>query len=140
MQTIKEIMSRDVRVLPPSATVQQAAEQMRVLDIGSVPVCDGEKLVGMITDRDIAVRAAADGRDPKTTKVADVMSSEVVWCYDDASTDEVSRLMQERQVRRIPIVNRDKQLVGIVSLGNVATSRDDDETKARTLEGVSQPG
>lgn len=138
MQPIKEIMTRDVQVLPPSATVQQAAEQMRLLDIGSVPICDGEKLVGMITDRDIAVRVAADGRDPAKTKVSDIMSSQVVRCYDDASSEDVSSLMRERRVRRIPVVNRDEQLVGIVALGNVAMSSGDDETKARTLEGVSK--
>jgi CBS domain-containing protein len=137
MQQINQIMSRDVRVVAPSATVQQAAEQMRKLDVGAMPICDGQKLIGMITDRDIAVRTVADGKDPKTTKVSDVMSSEIVWCFDDDDVQDVARVMGERQIRRIPVVDHDKKLVGIVALADLA-EHGDEETKAETLEGVSE--
>ena len=140
MQQLRDIMTKDVQTLAPGATVQQAAEKMRDLDVGAIPVCDGQKLVGMVTDRDIAVRSASLGHDPKSTKVADVMSPEVVWCFDDAGVDEVARLMRERQVRRIPVVNRGKQLVGIVALGDVATESDDHAMKGQTLEAVSRTG
>jgi CBS domain-containing protein len=137
VQQINQVMSRDVRVVPPSATLQHAAEQMRSLDVGAMPICDGKKLIGMITDRDIAVRAVADGKDPKTTKVSDVMSAEVVWCFDDDDVTDVARVMGERQIRRIPVVDHDKKLVGIVALKDVAEHADED-TKAETLEGVSE--
>ncbi|RYE94565.1 MAG: CBS domain-containing protein [Myxococcales bacterium] len=137
MATIRDVMTRDVQVLAPTATVQQAAWRMLELDVGALPVCNGEKLVGMITDRDIAIRSAARGQDPKGTRIDDVMSPQVVWCFDDASLDEVSQLMQERQVRRIPVVDRDRKLVGIVALGDLANRSTDSSLKGQTLEGVS---
>jgi CBS domain-containing protein len=138
MQNLSEIMTRDVKVIPPSCTVQQAAEEMRQQDVGAIPVCDGRKLIGVITDRDIAVRSTARGQDPGSTQVSDVMSDEVSWCFDDASVDDVARVMREKQVRRIPVVDHDKQLVGMVALADLATSSADDETKSRGLQGVSQ--
>lgn len=138
MQNISQIMTRDVQVLPPSSTVQQAAEQMGKLDVGAIPVCDGKQLVGMITDRDIAVRSSAKGQDPKTTKVSEVMSPDVSWCFEDASLADVTRTMQDKQLRRIPIVDRNKQLVGIVALADLANSSASDQTKSDGLEGVSK--
>jgi len=138
MQAISKIMSRDVSVVSPSATIRQAAEKMKSLNVGAVPVCDGQKLVGMITDRDIAVRTVADGKDPAQTRVSDVMSGEVVWCFEDASLQEVANQMSERQVRRIPVVNREKKLVGIVSLADLATSQHAADAKAEALEGISE--
>ena len=138
MQAISEIMSREVSVLNPSSTLRQAAEQMKAQDVGSVPVCDGQKLVGMITDRDIAVRAVAEGRDPNATRVSDVMSGDVVWCFEDASTEEVAAKMADRQVRRVPVVNRDQKLVGIVALADLATSQQGSDVKADALEGISE--
>jgi len=135
---ISQIMNRSVRVISPDTNVRQAAQEMKSLDIGALPVCDGEKLLGMITDRDIAIRSVADDKDPRSTKVSDIMSPEVIWCFDDASTEEVAAKMADRQVRRIPIVNRQKKLVGVVALADLASSQQDPDIKADTIEGVSQ--
>src|SRR5438105_12478457 len=96
---VREIMTRNVEVVSPDATVQDAAQKMRELDAGPLPVCDGDHLVGMITDRDIAVRAVADGYDPWTTRVRDVMTPEVISCFEDDDIAKASRLMEDKQVR-----------------------------------------
>lgn len=139
MQKLSDIMTRDVKVLPPSSTVQEAAEQMRQQDVGALPVCDGKKLLGMITDRDIAIRSSAKGQDPSATKITDVMSADVTWCFDDATIEEATRTMQSKQIRRLPVVDRNKQLVGIVALADVANSAVSDRVKSDSLEGVSAP-
>ncbi|MET0340095.1 MAG: CBS domain-containing protein [Polyangiales bacterium] len=139
MQKLSDIMTRDVQTVPPTCSLQEVATQMREHDVGAIPVCDGTKLLGVITDRDIAVRSTANGQDPKSTKVSDVMSPEVSWCFEDADVAEAVRTMEARQLRRIPIVSRDKKLVGIVALADLARSHASDQTKADGLEGVSQP-
>ena len=126
MQTIAQVMSSDVRVVSPADTIQQAARLMGELDVGVLPVCDGQRLVGMVTDRDIAVRAVAVGLAPDQTEVAEVMTDEVAWCFEDQTVDEVLRDMGGSQLRRLPVVSRDKRLVGIVSLGDLATAAGDD--------------
>jgi CBS domain-containing protein len=138
MQAISQIMQRDVRVVKPSSTVEQVAREMKSLDVGSLPVCDGQKLLGMVTDRDIAIRSVADARDPKKTLVSDIMSTDLVWCFEDASAQEVASKMADHQVRRIPIVDRQKKLVGIVAMADLATSRHDPDIKADAIEGVSE--
>ena len=135
---VSQIMNRNVRVIRPDTNVRQAAQEMKTLDVGALPVCDGQSLLGMITDRDIAIRAVADAKDPQNTRVSDIMSPEVVWCFDDASTEEVAAKMADHQVRRIPIVDRQKKLVGVVALADLATSQEDSDTKADTIEGVSE--
>jgi CBS domain-containing protein len=136
---LREIMTRSVEVIRPDATLQDAAERMRSLDVGSLPVCDGERLVGMITDRDITVRATAKGSDPSTTQVRDVMTDEVVYCFEDQNVEEAARLMSERQIRRLVILNRDKRLVGIVAMADLAVDTDDEEMSGEVLEAVSEP-
>jgi len=138
MQAISHIMQRDVRVVNPNSSVQQVAQEMKSLGVGALPVCDGQKLLGMVTDRDIAVRSVAEQKDPKNTPVSDIMSKEVIWCFEDASTEEVASKMADHQVRRIPVVDRQKKLVGIVALADLATSQQDPDTKADTIEGVSE--
>lgn len=138
MQQVSQIMNRNVRVISPDTSVRQAAQEMKSLDVGALPVCDGERLIGMLTDRDIAVRSVADNKEPQNTKVSDIMSPEVVWCFDDASTEEVAAKMADHQVRRIPVVNRQKKLVGVVAMADLATSQQDPDTKADTIEGVSE--
>jgi len=135
---ISHIMNRNVRVVRPDANVRQAAQEMKSLDVGALPVCDGQSLLGMITDRDIAIRAVAESKDPQNTRVSDIMSPEVVWCFEDASTEEVAAKMADHQVRRIPVVNRQKKLVGVVALADLATSQEDPDTKADTIEAVSE--
>src|SRR4051794_36239444 len=111
---LKEIMSTDVEVIRPEASVTEAAKKMRSLDIGALPVCDGRRLLGMLTDRDITIRATAEGRDPGKTLVRDYMSADLVYCFEDQSIQEAERLMQERQIRQLPVLTREKDLAGIV--------------------------
>ncbi len=137
---IKECMSEDVVIAAPAQTIRDAARMMRNIDAGFIPVGENDRLVGMITDRDIAVRGIADGKGPDTT-IRDVMSKEVLYCYDDDDVDDVSDQMAELQVRRMPVLNREKRLVGIISLGDIAQAADGDLARsATTLNGISQPG
>jgi CBS domain-containing protein len=136
---LSEIMTAEVEVIGPDANLQQAAQRMKALDVGLIPICDGERLVGTLTDRDITVRATAEGRDPRRTPVRDAMSSEVIYCYADQDVEEGAKVMRERQVRRLPILDRDKRLVGIVSLGDLAVRLSSVPLSGKTLEGVSEP-
>lgn len=121
MRAIADDMTRDVRVVKPDARLQEAAQMMRDMDVGALPVCDGRRLVGMLTNRDIAVRAVAKGLAPQDAGVAEVMSREVAWCFADQSVGEVLQQMGDRQLRRIPVVERDSmELAGTVSLGDLA--------------------
>ncbi|HYD95931.1 MAG TPA: CBS domain-containing protein [Noviherbaspirillum sp.] len=137
MQTIAEIMTRDPVVVSPQDTLQRAAQLMKDLNVGALPVCNGQKLVGMITDRDITIRASAAGQAPDQASVQDAMSDEVLWCYEDQTVGEVLQHMGDAQVRRIPVMSRDKDLVGMVALGDIA-ARHDADTDA-TLEEISTP-
>ena len=135
---VSKIMSRDVTLLNPQQTICVAASLMAEIDAGALPVGENDRLVGMITDRDIVIRAVAQGRSADT-KVADVMSKEVLYCFDTDNIDDVARNMGKARVRRLPVVNRDKRLVGIVSLGDLA--RNDDATNiGQTVTRVSTPG
>jgi CBS domain-containing protein len=137
---LKEIMTHNVEVISPSDTLEQAAKKMEELDVGPLPVCDGDRFVGMITDRDITVRATAAGCDPKTTLVCDAMSQEeLVCCYEDQDVQEAARLMKERQLRRLPVMDRTDHLVGIVSLGDLATEADNPAQPGEVLKKVSEP-
>jgi CBS domain-containing protein len=135
---IRNVMSHDVQIIAPDQTLRDAAAIMRRLDAGVLPVGEKDKLVGMITDRDIAIRGIAEGKGPDA-KIRDVMSQEVKYCFEDEDVDHVAQNMAELQVRRLPVVNRDKRLVGIVSLGDLATQGSLPKT-ARALHGISQPG
>jgi len=136
---VKDLMTLDVEVVRPDTPLREAAEKMRSLNVGVMPVCDGTKLLGMLTDRDITVRATALGRDPNSTTVGDTMTPDVAFCYEDQDVSEVAELMQQLQVRRIPIVNRAKELVGIVSLGDIAVDGTNDKLSSQVIEDVSQP-
>jgi CBS domain-containing protein/sporulation protein YlmC with PRC-barrel domain len=136
---VKDIMTRDVEVIHPEATLWESAQKMAALDVGPLPVCSGDQLVGMLTDRDITVRATAQGRDPKTTRVHEVMTPEVVYVFEDDDISEAARIMMEQQVRRLVVLNQSKQLVGIISLGDLAVHTGDAQQAGQTLEGVSEP-
>ena len=140
---LREVMTPHVEVIHPDATLKEAAEKMKALNVGPVPVCDGDRLQGMLTDRDITVRATAAGRDPNTTRVRDVMTPDVIYCFDDQDVREATRIMEEQQIRRLIVLNRDKRLVGIVSLGDLATQTNDTELDSEelseTLSAVSTP-
>jgi CBS domain-containing protein len=135
---VRDAMSRDVRVASPEESIRNAARLMVEIDVGALPVGENDRLIGVITDRDIAVRAVAEGKAP-TTKVREVMSREVLYCYDDQSLDEIARNMAEVQVRRLPVVDRDKRLVGIIALGDLARN-EDAQTAGATVADISKPG
>jgi CBS domain-containing protein len=121
MATISEVMTRGVETIRPDESLQRAAQVMDELNVGALPVCDGEQLVGMITDRDITVRATAAGMEPSQHRVSEVMTAQTRWCTEDQSTDEVMRQMGDVQIRRLPVLDAEHRVVGIVSLGDLAT-------------------
>src|SRR5215210_1481839 len=135
---VGEIMTRGVEVASPDDTLQQAAGRMAELDTGVLPVGEGDGLVGMLTDRDIAVRAVAQGKGPDA-KVREAMTPEVRYCFEDEDLDDVVRSMGENKVRRLPVMSRDKRLVGIVSLGDVALYGDSKQADT-AVSGASEPG
>lgn len=138
MQQLKDLMSRDVKVISPDMTIREAASQMRDGDFGMLPVGENDRMIGTITDRDIAIRGVAEGKDVGT-KVRDVMSEGISWAYEDDSVEEAAKIMSERQVRRLPVVDRDKRLVGIVALGDFAVERSEVRPTAEALSGISRP-
>ena len=136
---IREIMTRDVEVVAPNASLQTAAQRMKELNVGSLPVCDGQRLLGMVTDRDITIRATASGKNPNQTPVSDTMSSGITYCFEDQPVSEAAQVMEEKQIRRLPILNRQKKLVGIVSLGDLAVDGNSKEMAGEAITEISQP-
>ena len=136
---IRDAMTRDVCMVRPDQTIREAAHMMAELDIGAVPVQDNDRLVGMITDRDIAVRAVAEGLG-SDTPIREVMTNEIKYCYEDQTVDEVTRNMGEQRLRRLPVMNRDKRLVGILSLGDLARETSSQDEAGEALCGISRPG
>lgn len=134
---VSELMTRDVRIASPDDSLKQAAKLMAEIDAGVLPVGDKDRLVGMLTDRDIAIKGVAQGKGPDT-KVRDVMTADVKYCFEDDDVEDVSQNMGDLQIRRLPVVNRDKRLVGIVSLGDLAVSAEADEA-GEALTQISQP-
>ena len=134
---LKEFINYHVETIGPEDTLQQAAEKMRDFDIGSIPVCDGNHLIGMVTDRDITIRAAANGDDPTIAIVSEVMTPDVVCCYENQTAEEAAALMQEHQIRRLFVLNENDELVGITSLGELATATGNRQLAGETLERVS---
>ena len=138
MTQIADVMTRGVRSMAPSDSVQSAAQAMDELNVGAVPVCDGYKLVGMVTDRDIAVRCVAAGLAGDQTQLEQVLSANVRFCREDQSVEEAVEMMQAAGVRRLPVVDSDQKLVGIVSLGDIAV-KGSEELASEALEGISYP-
>jgi CBS domain-containing protein len=136
---IAEIMTQDPEVIRSDFVLKDAALMMRELDVGMLPIGKDDRLVGMLTDRDITIRATAEGRDPTKTQVHEVMTQEVVYCFEDQDVSEAAKLMQERQIRRLPILDREKRLIGIVSLGDVAVHSGEKNVVAETIKEVSEP-
>jgi len=135
---IDEIMTRDVRLASPEWSIREAAQTMASIDSGFMPVAENDRLVGTITDRDIAIRAIAEGKGPDT-KVQDIMSKDVKYCFEDEDVSDVARNMADIQIRRLPVVNRDKRLVGVVSLGDLAIEDAANEDAEMALSGISEP-
>jgi len=138
MQKLTDLMSRDVKVISPDTSIRDAANEMREGDFGMLPVGENDRMVGAITDRDIAIRAIAAGKDG-STKVREVMSEGIFWVYEDQSIDDAAKMMSERQVRRLPVVDRNKRLVGIVALGDFAVESSEIRPAAEALSEISKP-
>jgi CBS domain-containing protein len=137
MAKISEIMSPNPMVIGPEDTLQRAARMMQDLDVGALPVCNGKQVLGMVTDRDIAIRGVAAGLKPDTACVSDIMTRDIKWVSDTQDTDEVMRMMGDCQIRRLPVINQRKELVGIVSLGDIATRQSGHTDEA--LREISEP-
>ena len=138
MQQLKDLMSRDVKVISSDMTIGDAAKKMRDGDFGMMPVGEEDRMIGTISDRDIAIRAVAEGKDGRT-KVRDVMSEGIIWVYEDDSVEQAATMMSKHQVRRLPVVNRDKRLVGIVALGDFAVESSEIQPAAQALAEISKP-
>jgi len=135
---VSEAMTRDVKICTPGQTIREVARTMAEIDAGAMPVGENDRLIGMITDRDIAIRAVGEGKGPDTP-VREVMSEHIHYCYDDEDVEHVAQNMGDIRVRRLPVVNREKRLVGIISLGDVART-EGGATTGDAVAGVSKPG
>jgi CBS domain-containing protein len=137
-QTIRDIMTKDVQTVNPESTIKDAAQLMKSNDFGSLPVCEGRKVVGMITDRDIAIRGVAEGRDPGSTRVGEVMTKEIVSVRETSDLKEAERIMHDRQLRRLPVLNEQGELVGYLAMAKIARTETPEEA-GKVIKGVSQP-
>lgn len=136
---VKEIMSRDVASLNTDDSVEHAAQLMKQYDVGSIPVCRQQKIIGIVTDRDIALRSIADGKNTKQQKVQEIMSSDPVVGSPDMEVDDAARIMSEKQIRRLPIVDNNS-LVGIVALGDISVEPTQQDSAEEALKNISKPG
>ena len=136
---IRDILTKNPEVIHPDATICEAARKMKHHDIGMLPVCDGDRLVGSVTDRDLTIRAIAAGCDPFKTKVREVMTGRVRYCYDDSDLEEAARIMEGEQVRRLPVLNKEKRLIGIISVGDLAVRSHDERLVEEVMERVCEP-
>lgn len=138
-QLVRDVMTPHVEVIDPEATLEEAAEKMKALNIGAIPVCDGDRIVGILTDRDIVIRIVGEKREPKAAKARDAMTPDLSYCFEDDDVQTAARSMAENQIRRLIVLNRDKQLVGIVSLGDLSVHLRDAGLSGEVLECVSEP-
>ena len=137
---VKDVMTTGVECVCPDTTLRTAAQKMKELDVGPLPVCgDDDRLAGIITDRDIAVRAVAAGLDPDTAQVRDVMTPNIIYCFEDQEVSDAAHMMEQNQIRRLAVLNREKRLVGIFSLGDLAVDGGDEQLSGHTLEAISEP-
>jgi CBS domain-containing protein len=139
---IREVMTQPAETINAGAPAVEAAVKMRELDVGSLPVCDGNRLQGFLTDRDIAIRLVAGGLDASTTPVSEIMTPDAAYCFDDQTLDEAAVLMEAHQIRRLPILNRDKELIGMLSLGDLSVrtaGTEDQELADEVLNEISEP-
>lgn len=133
----KEVMSKKPEFLSPTTTLKQAADQMRTHDYGFVPVGENDRLIGAVTDRDIAIRAIAAGKDPNKTTIRDVMTKGIQWCYETDPVEKVAQKMEKLQIRRLVVLNKDKRLTGIISLGDITTKTHDAKLCSEITDAVS---
>jgi CBS domain-containing protein len=136
---ITEILTPNPQCISPETTLTTAAQKMKSLDVGMLPICENDRLVGTITDRDITIRCIARGANPNTTTVHDAMTREIVYCFEDEDVEDAAELMEQKQIRRLPVLSRNKRLVGIVSLGDLAVRTQREKLAGEVLERVSEP-
>jgi CBS domain-containing protein len=136
---LREVMTKKIENIAPQASLAEAAQRMKSLDVGALPVCEGDSLIGILTDRDITIRAVAAGCDPNVTPVWQAMTREVCWCRDDEDVKRAAEIMEEKQIRRLMVCDGDQHPVGIVSLGDLATRTHDQKMSGEVLEEVSKP-
>jgi len=134
----QEIMTRKVQLAEPTMPIAKAAQKMRELNIGFLPICENDKLIGTLTDRDITIRSVAQGRDPRLAPVREIMSQQVFYCYEDDDIEHAAEHMKEREVRRLVILNREKRLVGILSLGDIARASGEQQLAGETLGQIAE--
>jgi len=134
---IKEIMSKEVKFVDPNTSLQEAAKIMREKDIGILPIGENERIVGMLTDRDIVIRTLANGKDVKSTTVKEVMTPKCLYCFEEDTIEDVSKSMSQSQIRRMPVLNKEKRLVGIISLGDLAC-KGSKQVAGDALQSISQ--
>jgi CBS domain-containing protein len=133
------ICTHEPKCINPTASLVEAAQQMKLMDVGMIPVCENEKLVGSLTDRDITIRAVAQDLDPRITTVRAVMTPGVIYCFEDQTAEEAAEIMEDKKIRRLPVLNREKRLVGILSLGDLAVRTGQELLVGQVLERVSEP-
>ncbi|MFN0067723.1 MAG: CBS domain-containing protein [Limisphaerales bacterium] len=136
---VKQAMTPQPQCIQPDAPLVEAARRMSALDVGMLPICEDDRLVGTLTDRDIVIRAVAKGVNPNTTPVREVMSPGIIYCFEDQSIEEAAEIMEVNQIRRLPVLGLDKHLVGIISLGDLAVRTNREELAGKVLERVSEP-
>jgi CBS domain-containing protein len=136
---VRDVMTEGAECTRPDATIREAAARMKELDVGVLPVCEGDRLVGMLTDRDIILRSVAAGHAPEEHSVKEAMTKEMFYCFEEEDIAEVTKIMRQRQIRRVPVLNHDKRLTGIVSIGDVAVTTHDDRMVGRAIEDISEP-
>ncbi len=138
MTQVSDIMTRGVRTMAPQETIAQAARAMQELGVGAIPICEGDRLIGMVTDRDIVLRAVAKSLSPEQTFLEEVLSPDVCWCFDDDPVEVATKKMQDARIRRIPVLDHDQHLVGVLSLGDVSVKGDSEEA-GDALSDISEP-
>src|SRR5262245_14108657 len=138
LMKIQELMSRNVQCIEPTTVIAKAADKMRELDIGFLAICDNDRLVGTVTDRDITIRSVAQGRDPRLAPVQEIMTPSGFYCYQDEDVEHVTEYMREKEVRRMLILDRQKRLVGVVSIGDIAKASGEEELAGETLGEIAE--
>ena len=135
---VRELMTQEVRVIRPESSLIHAAQIMKELDVGALPVCAGDKVLGMLTDRDIILNAVAEGMSPEQTQIDDIYQRQAIWIYEDEEIAEAARMMEKERVRRLIVLNHEKKLVGLISLGDLAKA-DSQRMAGKTLQKITEP-
>eukprot|EP01121_Diplochlamys_sp_Union-15-3_P010664 TRINITY_DN3014_c0_g1_i2.p1 TRINITY_DN3014_c0_g1~~TRINITY_DN3014_c0_g1_i2.p1 ORF type:complete len:151 (-),score=40.58 TRINITY_DN3014_c0_g1_i2:42-494(-) len=138
-EKIKNVMTKNVKLVGPDTTIQEAARKMKESDSGFLPIGKDDKLQGTVTDRDIVIRCIAEGADPKSTTVSKAMSNDIVYCFEDQDLRDAKKIMGEKQIRRLPVLNRDKRLVGVVSLGDLSEDTNVDDAVSKISKDTGKP-